>query len=156
MSPDGKPSDDRRDLKSTPIKLSWKSAMRILLVDDETDIREQLGAMLVGQKYIVDTAADGEEALDRIFAQPYDLIILDIMLPKRDGLSVLREIRRAEIRMPVLLLTARSAINDKIKGLDQGADDYLAKPFFRGGAAGACAGLAQKGYGTCHALPGNW
>ena len=103
--------------------------MRILLVDDETDIREQLGAMLAGQKYIVDTAADGEEALDRIFAQPFDLIILDIMLPKRDGLSVLREIRRAEIRTPILMLTARSEIDDKIKGLDQGADDYLAKPF---------------------------
>ena len=103
--------------------------MRILIVDDEMDIRDQLGAMLTGQKYIVDTAADGDEALDRIFDQPFDLIILDIMLPKRDGLSVLREIRRAEIRTPVLMLTARSQIDDKIKGLDQGADDYLAKPF---------------------------
>ncbi len=103
--------------------------MRILLVDDETNIRDQLGAMLTGQKYIVDTAADGDEALDRIFDQPFDLIILDIMLPKRDGLSVLREIRRAEIQTPVLMLTAMSQIDDKIKGLDQGADDYLAKPF---------------------------
>lgn len=103
--------------------------MRILLVDDEIDLREQLGAMLAGQKYIVDSAADGEEALDRIFAQPYDLIVLDIMLPKRDGLSVLREIRRAKIPTPVLMLTARRDIDDKIAGLDQGADDYLAKPF---------------------------
>ena len=103
--------------------------MRILIVDDEMDIRDQLCAMLTGQKYIVDTAADGDEALDRIFDQSFDLIILDIMLPKRDGLSVLREIRRAEIRTPVLMLTARSQIDDKIKGLDQGADDYLAKPF---------------------------
>lgn len=103
--------------------------MRILLVDDEPDIRDQLGGMLTGQKYIVETAADGEAALDRIFDQPFDLIILDIMLPKRDGLSVLREIRSAEIRTPVLMLTARSQIDDKITGLDQGADDYLAKPF---------------------------
>ncbi len=103
--------------------------MRILLVDDESDIRDQLGRMLTAQKYIVETAADGEAALDRIFDQPFDLIILDVMLPKRDGLSVLSEIRRAEIRTPVLMLTARSQIDDKIKGLDQGADDYLAKPF---------------------------
>lgn len=103
--------------------------MRILLVDDETDIRDQLGAMLTGQKYIVDTAADGEDALNRIFDQPFDLIILDIMLPKKDGLSVLMEIRGARIRTPVLMLTAMSAIDDKIKGLDHGADDYLPKPF---------------------------
>ncbi len=103
--------------------------MRILLVDDESDIRDQLGTMLAGQKYMVDTAADGEEALDRIFDQDFDLIILDIMLPKKDGLSVLREIRQAKIQTPVLLLTARGEIDDKIKGLDQGADDYLAKPF---------------------------
>lgn len=103
--------------------------MRILLVDDESGIRDQLDRMLSGQKYIVESASDGEEALDRIFGQPFDLIILDIMLPKRDGLSVLREIRQAEIRTPVLMLTARSQITDKITGLDQGADDYLAKPF---------------------------
>ena len=103
--------------------------MRILLVDDEKDLREQLSAMLAGQKYFVDCAADGEEALDRIFAQPFDLIVLDIMLPKRDGLSVLQEIRQAKIRTPVLMLTARREIDDKIAGLDQGADDYLAKPF---------------------------
>jgi len=103
--------------------------MRILIVDDETDIRDQLSAMLIGQKYIVDTAADGDEALDRIFDQLFDLIILDIMLPRIDGLSVLREIRQAKIGTPILMLTAKSDIDDKIKGLDQGADDYLAKPF---------------------------
>ena len=103
--------------------------MRILLVDDEAALREQLGAMLTGQKYIVNTAADGAEALDMIFNQPFDLIILDIMLPKRDGLAVLREIRQADISTPVLMLTAKSGIDDKIKGLDLGADDYLPKPF---------------------------
>ncbi len=103
--------------------------MKIFLVDDEPAIREQLGAMLAGQKYMVETAADGEQALDRIFAEIYDLIILDIMLPGRDGLSILREIRQAEIKTPVLMLTARNEIDDRIKGLDEGADDYLAKPF---------------------------
>jgi DNA-binding response OmpR family regulator len=103
--------------------------LRILLVDDERDIREQLCRVLTEQRYNVDTAGDGEEALDRIFDQPYDLIVLDIMLPKKDGLSLLKEIRRSEIRTPVLMLTARGEIDDKIKGLDEGADDYLAKPF---------------------------
>lgn len=103
--------------------------MKILIVDDETDIRNQLCLLLAGQKYIVDIAADGEEALDKIFDQLFDLIILDIMLPGRDGLTVLREIRQAGIKAPVLMLTARSRIDDKIQGLDMGADDYLPKPF---------------------------
>lgn len=103
--------------------------MKILLVDDEPSIREQLGAMLAGQKYMVETAADGEQALELIFSKPFDLIILDIMLPRKDGLAVLREIRRAKVLTPVLMLTAMGEIDDKIKGLDEGADDYLAKPF---------------------------
>ena len=103
--------------------------MRILLVDDEPDIRDQLGHMLTKQKYIIDTAANGEEALDKVFDQPFDLIILDIMLPQMDGLTVLKEIRHAKIGTSVLMLTARSEVGDKIKGLDQGADDYLSKPF---------------------------
>lgn len=103
--------------------------MRILIVDDEPDIRDQLGRMLSGQKYSIDTAKDGEEALDKIFDHSFDLIILDIMLPERDGLSVLQEIRQAGIGIPVLMLTAKCDVDDKIKGLDQGADDYLAKPF---------------------------
>jgi DNA-binding response OmpR family regulator len=78
---------------------------------------------------MVETAMDGEEALDKLFETPFDLIILDIMLPKRDGLSVLREIRQAGMITPVLMLTARGEIDDKIKGLDLGADDYLPKPF---------------------------
>lgn len=106
-----------------------ETKMRILIVDDEPDIRDQLGRMLSGQKYSIDTAKDGEEALDKIFDHAFDLIILDIMLPERDGLSVLQEIRQAGIGIPVLMLTAKCDTDDKIKGLDQGADDYLAKPF---------------------------
>jgi len=103
--------------------------MRILVVDDETDLLEQLRQTLKRQRYDVDTAADGESALDKVFDNLYDLIILDIMLPLVDGLAVLREIRKANINTPVLMLTAKGAVEDKIDGLDQGADDYLAKPF---------------------------
>jgi DNA-binding response OmpR family regulator len=103
--------------------------MRILVVDDEKTLLGQLERALEGQRYMVETALDGQEALDKLFETPYDLIILDVMLPKKDGLSVLREIRQADMTTPVLMLTARGEIGDKIKGLDLGADDYLAKPF---------------------------
>ena len=103
--------------------------MRILIVDDEQTLLDQLKQALEKQRYMVETALDGEEALNKLFEAPADLIILDIMLPKKDGLSVLREIRQAGTTTPVLMLTARGEIDDKIKGLDLGADDYLAKPF---------------------------
>jgi len=103
--------------------------MKILIVDDELALLTQLCGALHGQRYLTETAENGEEALERIFAIPFDLIILDIMLPKMDGLAVLREIRAAHIKTPVLMLSARGGSDDKIKGLDLGADDYLAKPF---------------------------
>ena len=103
--------------------------MKILVVDDEPDLLEQLRETLTSQKYDVDTADDGESALDKLFDNLYDLVILDIMLPFVDGLSVLREIRKAKVKTPVLMLTAKGSVEDKIKGLDYGADDYLAKPF---------------------------
>ena len=103
--------------------------MKILVVDDEPDLLEQLRETLTSQRYDVDTADDGESALDKLFDNPYDLIILDIMLPKVDGLSILQEIRKAKIKTPVLMLTSKGTVEDKIQGLDYGADDYLAKPF---------------------------
>jgi DNA-binding response OmpR family regulator len=103
--------------------------MKILVVDDEPVLLEQLRETLTSQKYDVDTADDGESALDKIFDNLYDLIILDIMLPKIDGLSILKEIRKAKIKTPVLMLTSKGTVADKIQGLDYGADDYLAKPF---------------------------
>lgn len=103
--------------------------MRILLVDDEPALREQISKTLTGQQYTVDTSLDGAEALERIFAEPYDLIILDVMLPRQDGFEVLRELRTEKITTPVLMLTARGEVENRIKGLDLGADDYLAKPF---------------------------
>jgi DNA-binding response OmpR family regulator len=103
--------------------------MRILIVDDEQALLDQLKRAFEEQRYTVETALDGEQALDKLFETPFDLIILDIMLPKLDGLSVLRDIRQADITTPVLMLTAMGKINNKIEGLDLGADDYLAKPF---------------------------
>ena len=103
--------------------------MKLLIVDDEPELLDQLVKTVTGQRYDVDTAADGESALDKLFENPYDLVVLDIMLPKIDGLTVLKEMRAAGIRTPVLMLTAKGAVDDKVKGLDYGADDYLAKPF---------------------------
>jgi DNA-binding response OmpR family regulator len=103
--------------------------MRILVVDDEETLAEQIRLALTMQKYTVDTALDGEEALDKIFVESYDLILLDIMLPKKDGFEVLVELRDENKSTPVLMLTAKGVVEDRIKGLDMGADDYLAKPF---------------------------
>ncbi len=103
--------------------------MRILIVDDERSLLEQLQQILSRERYIVETAADGESALDKLFESSFDLIILDIMMPKIDGLTVLENVRRAGINTPVLMLTARGDIEDRIKGLDLGADDYMPKPF---------------------------
>jgi DNA-binding response OmpR family regulator len=103
--------------------------MQILVVDDDLDLLEELTHVLQQEKYKVDTAADGEQALDKLFEHSYDIVLLDIMLPKIDGLTVLKEMRRNQIQSPVLMLTAKGDVDDRIKGLDSGADDYLAKPF---------------------------
>ena len=103
--------------------------MRILIVDDERALLEQLRQILAGQRYIVETAMDGQEALDKVFDNPFDLIILDIMMPEIDGLTALQQMRKAAIDTPVLMLTAKGDVTDRVKGLDFGADDYLAKPF---------------------------
>ena len=103
--------------------------MKILIVDDEQQLLDQLQRALEDQRYLIETATDGEEALDKLFAAPFDLIILDIMMPKTDGLTVLKEARKAGVKTPVLMLTAKREVDDRIEGLDLGADDYLAKPF---------------------------
>jgi len=103
--------------------------MKILIVDDEPDLIEELRETLKQQRYETDTAPDGEAALDKVFDTVYDLVILDIMLPKIDGLAVLKEIRDGDIKTPVLMLTAKGSVEDRITGLDCGADDYLPKPF---------------------------
>jgi len=103
--------------------------LRILIVDDETALREQLKKILESQRYTVEMAADGEAALDRLFDASFDAIILDIMMPGTDGFEVLAQARKAGIDTPVIMLTAKGDIDDRVKGLDLGADDYLAKPF---------------------------
>lgn len=103
--------------------------MRILIVDDEAALREQLARTLAGQRYIVETASDGEAALDRLFDAAFDLVVLDIMMPGTDGFAVMEQARKAGIVTPVIMLTARGDVDDRVRGLDLGADDYLAKPF---------------------------
>ena len=103
--------------------------MKLLLVEDNIQLNKALTTLLKRNSYLVDSASDGEEALMYIKDYQYDVIILDIMLPKIDGLEVLRRTRRDNIQTPIILLTARSTIEDKITGLDLGADDYLPKPF---------------------------
>ena len=103
--------------------------MRILIIDDELALLTQLKKLLEQQRYIVETAEDGEKGLDMLFESPFDAIILDIMMPALDGLTLLEQARNAGIDTPVLMLTAKGDTNDRVKGLDLGADDSLSKPF---------------------------
>jgi len=103
--------------------------MRILLVEDEPSAARMLAKGLREQSYAVDCAADGETALYQLSIYDYDLVILDVMLPHKDGLQVCLEMRDLGLSIPVLMLTARDAVDDRISGLDAGADDYLIKPF---------------------------
>lgn len=103
--------------------------MRILLVEDEKNLSQAIEYILKKNKYIVDTVFNGEDGLDYALSNIYDLIILDIMMPKLDGIQVLKSIRQEKISTPVLFLTAKSTLEDKVIGLDTGADDYLTKPF---------------------------
>lgn len=102
---------------------------QVLVVDDEPAVRRALERALRLDKYEVELAVDGEEALDRLAERPVDAVILDVMMPGVDGLEVCRRMRAAGDRTPVLMLTARDAIDDRVLGLDVGADDYLVKPF---------------------------
>jgi len=104
--------------------------MRILIVEDEKQLSEALGAILEKNHYIVDRVFDGEDGLDYILSDIYDVVILDIMLPKMNGLDILKEARKSGIDTPIILLTAKGEISDKVTGLDYGADDYLPKPFY--------------------------
>jgi two-component system, OmpR family, copper resistance phosphate regulon response regulator CusR len=103
--------------------------MRILLVEDEARVAGFIARGLREQAYAVDRAADGDEAVYLAAVNEYDLIVLDVMLPKKDGYAVCREVRAAGLRTPILMLTARDAVDDRVSGLDAGADDYLVKPF---------------------------
>jgi two-component system response regulator MprA len=103
--------------------------VRALIVDDEPAVRDSLRRVLLAERYDVDTAATGPEALTKMGREPPDLVILDVLMPEMSGLEVCRRMRVAGDRTPVLILTAREAVSDRVAGLDAGADDYLAKPF---------------------------
>lgn len=103
--------------------------MRILIVEDEKKVSQFLRKGFQAEAFSVDVATDGEQGLLLARAEPYDAIILDVMLPKKDGIQVLRELRQLRVTTPVLILSARSEVEDRVQGLNLGADDYLPKPF---------------------------
>ena len=109
--------------------MSYDARMRLLLVEDDARIARFVAKGLREQAYAVDVASTGEEALYQAAINTYDIVILDVMIPGRDGFEVCRELRKSGLRIPILMLTARDAVEDRIKGLDHGADDYLTKPF---------------------------
>jgi heavy metal response regulator len=122
--------------------------MRILIVEDEKKVEGFIKKGLEEESYAVDVAYDGVEGEYLASTNDYDVIILDIMLPKKNGIDVVKHLRSKDIKTPVLLLTARDAVDDKVKGLDSGADDYLSKPFaFEELLARVRALLRRKGYG---------
>jgi heavy metal response regulator len=103
--------------------------MRILIVEDEKKVWQFLKKGLQAEAFSVDVATDGEQGLSLARGEPYDAIILDVMLPKKDGIEVLRELRQSRVTTPVLILSARNEVEDRVEGLNLGADDYLPKPF---------------------------
>ncbi|HEV3233318.1 MAG: two-component system response regulator RppA [Candidatus Dormiibacterota bacterium] len=103
--------------------------MRLLIVEDERKLARLLQGLLEDENHAVDVAYDGDEGLDFVRAGDYDLIILDVLLPGVDGLEVCRRVRAMKVRTPILMLTARTSVDDRVAGLDAGADDYLTKPF---------------------------
>lgn len=119
--------------------------MKLLLAEDEAALSEAVADILTFHKYIVDTVNNGEDAYDYAMYGDYDGVIMDIMMPKRDGLDVLRELRRNGYKKPVMLLTAKSQVEDRIKGLDAGADDYLPKPFDMGELLARIRAMLRRG-----------
>ncbi len=122
--------------------------MRILVVEDSLRLQRSLGTALRKSGYAVDLAGDGEEGLWQAESHQYDVIVLDIMLPKLDGLAVLERLRRRGSKVHVLVLTARDAISDRVQGLQAGADDYLVKPFALEEFLARVQALCRRAYGT--------
>ena len=132
--------------------------MRLLLAEDERALSKALTAILERNNYSVDAVYDGQSALDYLEADNYDGVVLDIMMPKVDGLTVLRKVRERGNLIPILLLTAKSEVDDKVEGLDAGANDYLAKPFHLEELEARIRSLTRRQFtqndGKCHAGSG--
>ena len=132
--------------------------MKILLIEDDIKISSFIEKGLKEQGYIVDCCHDGDQGYLMVFEPGYDLIILDIMLPGKDGLSILRSLRKNKHTVPVILLSARSAVNERIEGLNLGADDYLCKPFYIGELIARITAITRRASGnalnilSCEAL----
>ncbi|MGI5883438.1 MAG: response regulator transcription factor [Candidatus Spyradocola sp.] len=119
--------------------------MRILVADDEPEMTRALEALLTREHFSVDTVHDGRDALQYGLAQNYDCLVLDIMMPGMDGIEVLRALRQKNVSTPVLLLTAKAQVEDRIAGLNSGADDYLPKPFHTGEFLARVRALTRRG-----------
>ena len=119
--------------------------MRILVVEDEQKVASFIQRGLEEEGFVVEVAGDGEEGVSKAESGTFDLILMDIMLPKKDGLAAIKELREKGISQPVLCLTARDSIDDKVTGLDIGADDYLAKPFAFAELVARCRALIRRG-----------
>ena len=126
--------------------------MRILIAEDERDLNEMIRKKLTSEGYSVDTCYDGEDALAYLDVTEYDGVILDIMMPRCDGLQVLREMRRKGIHTPVMFLTARDSIEDRVKGLDAGATDYVVKPFSFKELMARVRAMTREKYGTSSSI----
>jgi DNA-binding response OmpR family regulator len=119
--------------------------MQILVIEDEKKLAQVLRRGLLEEGYAVDIASDGAQGLEKAEVNEYDCVILDLMIPKLDGLAVLREIRKNDPGLPVIILTAKSSFEDKVQGLDEGADDYLTKPFSFAELAARIRALLRRG-----------
>ncbi len=122
--------------------------MQILLVEDNKRLSDAMAEIMRGQSYVVDCVFDGEDGIFYAKQHNYDIIVLDVMLPKKDGFEVLNELRGSNVTTPVLMLTARDAVVDKVKGLDAGADDYMTKPFVPAELLARIRSLTRRNTGT--------
>nr|WP_237729396.1 response regulator transcription factor [Schlesneria paludicola] len=132
--------------------LSAVETMRLLVIEDEPDVLRAVTMFLREEGYSVDTADNGEDGLYKGTTWDYDAILLDVLLPRRDGWSVLTEIRRQKKSTPVLMLTARDAVKDRVRGLDTGADDYLVKPFELSELVARVRALIRRSAGKAEAV----
>ncbi|WP_213994798.1 response regulator transcription factor [Arsukibacterium sp.] len=121
--------------------------MRVLVVEDETLLADQIKQQLVQQQFSVDIAKDGDDGWFKLAEYPYDLAVIDLGLPKMDGLTLIRKARQKEIKTPIIILTARGSWQEKVEGLDAGADDYLTKPFHGEELLARCNALIRRAAG---------